>query len=120
MQSRRHAVQQIWNRFIAAVLFVLGAALSTAALPEPQETRMSRADRTQLDATHSGHRLCFVRDAPRDCANNDSRRGSLYVTLLAFDPAPSENGRPFAVSRRPAPPARSGVRNGDSRAPPSA
>ena len=34
MPKRRRTVQHLWNRFMAAVLFVLGAALSTAAPTE--------------------------------------------------------------------------------------
>lgn len=120
MEKRRRAVQHLWNRFLAAVLFVLGAALTTAAPPESQETRVSRAEATQLEATHVGRQLSVASDAKLDGACNGfiGKQGAYAVPVLTF--ATRKHGRVLAISSRPARAAERAGRDGGSRAPPSA
>jgi hypothetical protein len=120
MAKRRRAVQQLWNRFMAAVLFVLGAALNTAAPPETQETRVSRAEATQLEAAHTGRQLSAALGAKLDGAGNDGGDEQPALAPPVFTFAVRQAVGSPAISRHPARLTKRLVRDGQSRAPPSA
>jgi hypothetical protein len=119
MATRRPAsVRQLWNRFVAAVLLVLGAALNSAAASETQETRVSRAEAAQLDAIHGGHRAAAF-SAKLDGASNDGLDDqpilASSVPILTVRPT----CRTSAISGKPAEHPQRIARDGESRAPPS-
>lgn len=121
MAKRRRTVQHLWNRFMAAVLFVLGAALNTAAPAETQETRVSRAEATQLEAAaHIGRQLSAALAAKLDGAGNDGSDEPPVLAPPVFTFADRVGRRASAISGQPARLAKRPARDGDSRAPPSA
>jgi hypothetical protein len=121
MQERRRTVQHLWNRLMAAMLFVMGAALGTAAPSETEETRLSRAQAGQFE-TGAGVKLQLAQspDVSLDGAGADRIDGQLALTpailRLPDRPAAAVPAIPLRpVWRRFAP-----ARDGDTRAPPSA
>jgi hypothetical protein len=120
MAKRRRAVQQLWNRFMAAVLFVLGAALNTAAPSETQETQVSRAEATQLKAALIGRQLSPLLGAKPDSAGHDGIGEQPASVPPVFTFAERVGRRVLAISSQPARRDNRPSRDGDSRAPPSA
>jgi hypothetical protein len=121
MAKRRRTVQHLWNRFMAAVLFVLGAALSTVAPGETQETRVSKAGAAQLEAAaHIGRQPASTLSVRRDGAGNDGPDDQPALATPLFTLADRAAGQPSAISTQPARRANRPPRDGDSRAPPSA
>lgn len=119
MESRP-TVQHLWNRFLAAVVFVLGTALSTAAVPESQETRVSRAERTQLEAAAEiGRQLSATVDARLQAAsdNGSGDRHAAAVPSFFIHVAHAASGS--AKATQPVRLAKWLARAGQSRAPPS-
>ena len=120
MAKRRRTFQHQWNRFMAAVLFVLGAALSPTAPSETRETRVSKAEAAQLDAAgRIGSQLSALA-VKRDGGGNDGDHDQFLPAPSVFawtDGSPLRDvptpGQPASRPDRPA-------RDGDSRAPPSA
>jgi hypothetical protein len=121
MAKRRPTVQHLWNRFMAAVLLVLGAALSTAAQTESQETRVSKAGAAQLEAAaHIGRQLSSTLAVRLDGDGNDGPDDQPTLATPPFTLADRATGQPSAISSQPARRANRPPRDGDSRAPPSA
>jgi hypothetical protein len=120
MATRGPTVQHLWNRFMAAVLFVLGAALTPAASAESEGTRVSRAESRQLEAAALASRqLTAALPGKLDGAGND-RSGEPAPFIAPVSAADSsKTGEPSAISRRPAWLAERLPRDGESRAPPS-
>jgi hypothetical protein len=119
--AQRPTVQHLWNRFMAAVLFVLGTALSTAAPTESQETRVSRAEATQLEAAAYVVRQLSTALAIRlDGDGNDGADGQPAYAPSAFSLADRAGRRASPISSQPAWAPHRPARDGDSRAPPSA
>lgn len=121
MAKRRRTVQHLWNRFMAAVLFVLGTALSTAAPTESQETRVSRAEATQHEAAaHFGRQLSTALTVRLDGAGNDGVDDQPAFTPSIFTFTEKAAGQASATPGQPARRLNRAARDGDSRAPPSA
>ena len=121
MAKRRRTVQHLWNRFMAAVLFVLGTALSTAAPTESQETRVSRAQATQHEAAaHFGRQLSTVLAVRLDGPGNDGVDDQPAFAPSVFTFAERAAGQASAIPSQPPRHANRPARDGDSRAPPSA
>lgn len=121
MAKRRRTVQHVWNRFMAAVLFVLGAALSTAAPTESRETRVSKAEATQLEAAAQlGRQLSATLAVKFDRAGNGGSDDQPAFAPSAFTFAAHATGPTSAISGQPARRINRPARDGDSRAPPSA
>ena len=119
MATRRPAsVRQLWNRFVAAVLLVLGAALNSAAASETQETRVSRAEAAQLNAIHAGHRAAAL-SADHDGASNDGVDDQPVLASSVFTSTVRHTCRTSAFSGQPAQYPQRIARDGESRAPPS-
>ena len=121
MAKRRRTVQHLWNRFMAAVLFVLGAALSTAAPTESQETRVSKAGAAQLEAAaHLGRQLSSTLAVRFEGDGDDGPDDQPALAAPLFTLADRAAGQHWAISSQPAPRTHRPPRDGDSRAPPSA
>ena len=121
MAKRRRTVQHLWNRFMAAVLFVLGAALSTAAPTETRETRVSRAEAIQLDsAAYVGRQLSAALATKIDGSCDDDRDHQLAFAPAVLTFADRDPGAAWLIASQPPPPAKRLARDGESRAPPSA
>jgi hypothetical protein len=117
--SRSASVRQLWNRFVAAVLLVLGAALNSAAVSETPETRVSRAEAAQLDAIHAGKPAAALA-AKLDSAGSGGVDDQPVLASSVLILTVRQTGRTSAVSGQPAQYPRRIARDGESRAPPSA
>ena len=120
MAKRRRTVPHLWNRFIAAVLFVLGTALSTAAPVEAKETRVSKAEATQLEAAGRIGQLSADLGIKLDGAGDDRDNSQPAFPASFFVLADRPAARASAMHDRPAGQPKPSARDGDSRAPPSA
>lgn len=121
MAKRRRTVQHVWNRFMAAVLFVLGAALSTAAPTESRETRISKVEATQLEAAAQlGRQLSSTLAIKLHGASNGGSDDQSAFAPSIFTFADRATGQTSAISGQPARRINRPARDGDSRAPPSA
>jgi hypothetical protein len=121
MATRRRTVQHLWNRFMAAVLFALGAALSTAAPTETRETSVSRAEATQLDTTaYVGRQLSAALATKLDGSGDGDRDDQPAFAPAVFTFADREAGTAWLIASQPSPAAKRLARDGESRAPPSA
>jgi hypothetical protein len=121
MAKRRRTAQHLWNRFMAAVLFVLGVALSTAPPTETQETRVSRAASTQLDiASYAGRHLSTPLTTRLDGDGDDGFDDQPVLAPSVFTFAYRDAGLTQPIAAEPPRPAKRLARDGDSRAPPSA
>ncbi len=119
MVKRRRTVQHLWNRFMAAVLFVLGAALNPVPPSETQETRVSRAEATQLAAAYIGRQLSATLASKVDgSGNDDGDKAAIAPTVFTF--AGRDTSPAWAIANEPTRRANRSARDGESRAPPSA
>jgi hypothetical protein len=119
MLKRRRTVQHLWNRFMAAMLFVMGAALGAAAPSESQEARLSRAEASQIETGAQVKRqLSQPLDVRFDGAGVDGPEGQPVLTSAI----PLHSGRPEGTPRGTSPRAARLTsprgRDGDARAPP--
>ena len=120
MAKRRRTFQHQWNRFMAAVLFVLGAALSPTAPSETKETRVSKAEAAQLDAAgRIGNQLSALA-VKLDGSGNDGDSDPILSAPSVFAWTGTSPLRDFPTPIQPATRADRPARDGDSRAPPSA
>ena len=116
MAKRRRTVQHLWNRFMAAVLFVLGAALNPVPPSETQETRVSRAESTQLAAAYIGRQLsATLASKARGSGNDDGDKAVIAPTVFTF--AGRDTSLARAIANQPIRRANRLARDGESRAP---
>lgn len=123
MAKRRRTVPHLWNRFMAAVLFVLGAALSPTAPVETKETRVAKAEATQLEAAGAielGGQLSADLAAKLDGTGNGGNEDQPALAPAVFALSDRAVPRASVTPGRRAAPADRPARDGDSRAPPSA
>ena len=106
---------------MAAVLFVLGAALNPVPPTETQETRVSRAEAFHLDtAAYIGRQLSAALATKLDSSGGDDadEQPASVPSVLTFPDR--ETGAAWLIASQPPSPARRLARDGESRAPPSA
>jgi hypothetical protein len=106
---------------MAAMLFVVGAALGMAAPLETEDTRLSRADAGKFETGSHVKRLAQSLEVRPECAGVDEVHDLPVSTLdIPSHPSDSPAVTAWAMSHNSAGLTPPRVRDGDSRAPPSA
>ena len=120
MAKRRRTVQHLWNRFMAAVLFVLGAALNPVPPTETQETRVSRTEAAQLDIpAYIGRQLSATLATKLDGSGDDDGDGQQALAPVVFTVPERDIRTAWLITSHTPSPAKRLARDGESRAPPS-
>lgn len=122
MLQRRRTVQHLWNRLMAAMLFVMGAALGSASPSETDETRLARAETGKFETGFQSKRLVPKSEIRLEHPSVDEISDQPVSTSDILRP-PYDSPTtflPWAISNSPVRLTSSRIRGGETRAPPSA